>query len=114
VAVQRLDDGSGDAEPVHGAPIDCVVTHHLDGFRSGVARFNELLAERLGVPLASLADRVVGTAACPLLSFKFSELGPDAEAALARELGSRPGAFELAPSSSSCTSSRGPSWNGGL
>ena len=46
--------------------IDSVVTHHLNPFRSGVARFNALLAERLGVPLVAL-DAPDGVRA-PLLS----------------------------------------------
>jgi hypothetical protein len=57
------------------SPIDAVVTHHRDGFRSGVARFNELLAERLGVPLLGLFDAGLDEAGCALLSFKPSELG---------------------------------------
>jgi hypothetical protein len=55
------------------SPIEAVVTHHRSGFRSGVARFNELLAERLGEPLYGLDDdgpRWDGS----LLSFKVSEL----------------------------------------
>lgn len=60
-----------------GQPIDLVVTDHLDGYRSGVARFNELLAERLGVPVVGVDDPLLVTAAIPLLSFKFSELSPD-------------------------------------
>jgi hypothetical protein len=59
-------------------PLDAVVTHHMDGFRSGVARFNELLARHLGLPLVGLLDRGLYDCSCPLLSFKFSELG-DAE-----------------------------------
>jgi hypothetical protein len=55
--------------------IDAVVTHHLDGYRSGVARFNELLAEHLGVPLLGVLDDAVSEARLPLLSFKVSELG---------------------------------------
>lgn len=60
------------------APIDAVVTHHRDGFRSGVARFNELLAERLGVPFLGLPD--LGSTRRPLLSFKVRELDPAAAA----------------------------------
>jgi hypothetical protein len=70
-----------------------VVTHHRDGFRSGVARFNELLAERLGVPVRGL-DELDGAGARPLLSFKVGELDPAAESSLARWLG-RAGAYEL-------------------
>jgi hypothetical protein len=53
--------------------IDAIVTHHTDGFRSGVARFNELLAEHLQVPLLSLRDPL-DEVDRPLLSFKVSEL----------------------------------------
>ncbi|MEA2150748.1 MAG: hypothetical protein QOD69_2578 [Solirubrobacteraceae bacterium] len=51
---------------------DAVVSHHMNPFRSGVARFNELLAEQLGVPFVSLAD--AGAFRTPLLSFKCGEL----------------------------------------
>jgi hypothetical protein len=62
--------------------IDSVVTHHLNPFRSGVARFNALLAERLGVPLVGLAADV----RAPLLSFKASELGDPDRALVAERL----------------------------
>jgi hypothetical protein len=61
---------------VANVPVDAVVTHHLDGFRSGVARFNELLADRLRIPLLGL-DGLRSPPGCPLLSFKVSELGSD-------------------------------------
>jgi hypothetical protein len=66
--------------------IDAVVTHHRDSFRSGVGRFNELLAERLGVPLVGI--RKLSSAGCsrPLLSFKMNELGAPERAELARLL----------------------------
>jgi hypothetical protein len=65
--------------------VAAVVTHHRSGFRSGVARFNELLAERLGVPLYGLADRGPGWDRS-LLSFKVSELAKDDGEALAARL----------------------------
>jgi hypothetical protein len=58
-----------------------VVTHHRDGFRSGVARFNELLAEALGVPVRGL-DELDGVGARPLLSFKVAEFDGAAEEGL--------------------------------
>jgi hypothetical protein len=67
--------------------IQAVVTHHHDGFRSGVARFNELLAERLGVPLYGLADDSSAGWARSLLSFKAGEMSPDDRDALAERLG---------------------------
>ncbi len=54
--------------------IDAVVTHHADGFRSGVARFNEILAARLGVPLLRFDDSDAGRSEAPLLSFKITEM----------------------------------------
>jgi hypothetical protein len=65
-------------------PIDLVVTDHLDGNRSGVARFNELLAARLAVPVTSVSDPRTAAAAIPLLSFKFSELSQDERASIDR------------------------------
>jgi hypothetical protein len=62
--------------------IDAVVTHHRDGFRSGVARFNEVLAQHLCVPLLGIVDQGVGRHDAPLLSFKVSELGVAERAAL--------------------------------
>jgi hypothetical protein len=57
--------------------LDAIVTHHANPYRSGVARFNQVLAGRLDVPLLSLADAVEGCSR-PLLSFKVGELPPDA------------------------------------
>jgi len=66
--------------------LDGVVTHHLNGFRSGVARFNELLAERLRVPLVGLLDHRLPALRRPLLSFKASELGAEDIALLGHRL----------------------------
>jgi hypothetical protein len=67
------------------APVDAVVTHHRDSFRSGVGRFNELLAERLGVPVIGIRRLLTAGCSRPLLSFKVAELAP-AELAVLREL----------------------------
>jgi hypothetical protein len=63
--------------------VDAVVTHHTDGFRSGVARFNELLAARLGVPVVNLGGDSLDGPRRPLLSFKVSELPTALEPAVA-------------------------------
>lgn len=60
--------------------IDGVLSRHMNPFRSGVARFNELLAGHLGVPFASLQD--ADQFRSPLLSFKCSELDDDDRAAV--------------------------------
>jgi hypothetical protein len=77
------------------AVVDAVVTHHRDSFRSGVGRFNELLAERLGVPLIGI--RKVLSAGCkqPLLSFKVSELGDAEKKALGKLLDADGIAWEM-------------------
>jgi hypothetical protein len=67
------------------SPVQAVVTHHRSGLRSGVARFNELLAERLRVPLYGLDDDGPGWGSS-LLSFKVSELDVATRAALAGRL----------------------------
>jgi hypothetical protein len=60
--------------------IDAVVSHHMNPFRSGVARFNELLAQHLGVTFVAVTDAEVCRS--PLLSFKCSELTPRDRAAV--------------------------------
>jgi hypothetical protein len=57
--------------------LDAVVTYHTDAFASGVVRFNEILAERLGVPLLHVLDPRLGSMERPLFSFKVSEVAPD-------------------------------------
>jgi hypothetical protein len=65
--------------------VDSIVTHHRNGFRSGVARFNELLAERLGVPLRGLDEEAAGFERS-LLSFKASEMSEEERGSFARRL----------------------------
>jgi hypothetical protein len=75
--------------------IDAVITHHADGFRSGVARFNEILAGRLGVPLLRIDDEAALNCQAPLLSFKITEMGDDDRALLDRILGACEGRGQL-------------------
>jgi hypothetical protein len=65
--------------------VDAVVTHHRSGFRSGVARFNELLAERLGVPLYGIDEEGPGWSRS-LMSFKVAELSAPEREGLAKRL----------------------------
>jgi hypothetical protein len=83
-----------DQAPAQELPLDAVVTHHRDGYRSGVGRFDELLAEHLGVPLLSLEALVRGGPSCPLLSFKASELSAARTAKLEELLRAKPFAWE--------------------
>ena len=69
------------------ARVEAVVTHHRDGFRSGVARFNELLAASLGVPLYGVDDDVEPGWGRSLFSFKVSEMGDWERDALTERIG---------------------------
>jgi hypothetical protein len=73
---------TGARQTVGARHLDAVVSHHLDGFRSGVARFNELLARELGVPLLGIDDVADAAPAHPLLSFKASELDQRSRSAI--------------------------------
>jgi hypothetical protein len=54
-------------------PIDGIVSQH-NPTKSGAARFNEVLAQRLGVPLVDIDDEALDDLRCPLVSLKFAEL----------------------------------------
>ena len=75
--------------------IDAVVTHHRDSFRSGVGRFNELLGERLGVPVIGIRKLLTAGAKRPLLSFKVAELASAELAVLQRLVDDEPFEWEL-------------------
>jgi hypothetical protein len=77
------------------APVDAVVTHHRDSFRSGVGRFNELLAERLGVPVVGIRKLLTVGCSRPLLSFKVGELAPAELAVLQALVEKRPFPWEF-------------------
>jgi hypothetical protein len=70
--------------------VDAVVSHHLDGFRSGVARFDELLAARLAVPLVGLGELAHARLERPLMSFKVSELDAGSAASVGKWLDGAP------------------------
>jgi hypothetical protein len=76
-------------------PVDAVVTHHRDSFRSGVGRFNELLAERLGVPVVGIRKLLTAGCSRPLLSFKVVELAPAELGVLEELVETRPFEWEL-------------------
>lgn len=75
--------------------IDAVVTHHRDSFRSGVGRFNELLGERLGVPVIGIDKLLTAGVQRPLLSFKVAELSAPEVAVLEQLVEQQPFEWEL-------------------
>lgn len=54
--------------------VDAVLSYHTNPQTCGVAKFNQLLAQKLGVPFAPLTH--LGRYAHPLVSIKGSEIGP--------------------------------------
>lgn len=79
--------------PVAGTaapPIDCVVSIRLDSKTSGVAKFNEMLARTLSVPLLGVWDHALRIRQHPLFSFKVSEL----DAPTRRQMTSRMAAIQ--------------------
>lgn len=75
-------------------PFDAVVTHHRDRFRSGVAGFNHVLAERLSIPLVGL-DGMTEALRHPLLSFKVRELGEADERLVSRMVEEPPFSWDV-------------------
>src|SRR3990167_330360 len=71
-----------------GRMIDAVLTYHTDPVRCGVAKFNTLLATRLGVFVHHWRDYLDGTR-CPLLSIKPSEWSTDEFVQLLRRMDGR-------------------------
>jgi hypothetical protein len=66
-----------DGPEVPRLQVDGVLSHHLNPFRSGVARFNQVLAERLGIPDVGVLDAAADRFQRPLLSFKAGEMTPE-------------------------------------
>lgn len=58
-------------------PFDCIVGYHMNPLTCGVAKFNAILGERLGVPVIHVFDPALAAARTPLLSIKGSEFSPE-------------------------------------
>lgn len=54
-------------------PFDCIVGYHMNPLTCGVAKFNAILGERLGVPVIHVFDPALASRRTPLLSIKGSE-----------------------------------------
>lgn len=58
--------------------IDCIAGYHLNPWTCGIAKFNAILAERLGLPVVSVLGLQHTRYHSPLVSVKLSEFsGPD-------------------------------------
>lgn len=57
--------------------IDCVAGYHLNPWTCGIAKFNEILARRLDVPVVQIGALREGRFRRPLLSLKLSEFAAE-------------------------------------
>jgi hypothetical protein len=57
--------------------LDCVVSYHMNPATCGVAKFNAVLSQQLGIPMLNVFDDAVLSYSAPLLSVKVSEFTPD-------------------------------------
>ncbi|MEJ7788060.1 MAG: hypothetical protein WKF96_24940 [Solirubrobacteraceae bacterium] len=84
------EDGLHPAAPaITTTAIDAVAGNQFDRSRSGVAKFNRILGQRLGVSVMGPADAALDRASCPLLSIKFGELDEGEAESLGKLLGAR-------------------------
>ena len=56
--------------------IDCIAGYHLNPWTCGIAKFNQILARHLGVPVIGILDLPVESPRRPLLSLKLVEFEP--------------------------------------
>jgi hypothetical protein len=75
--------------------IDCIAGYHLNPWTCGIAKFNEILARELGVPVVGLRAVELGDFTRPLLSLKLSEFSPRDVADLDMWSAAHAGRFEL-------------------
>jgi hypothetical protein len=75
--------------------IDCIAGYHLNPWTCGIAKFNDILARRLDVPVVGIREVDLGTFRRPLLSIKLSEFTPADAANLDAWTEANAGRFEL-------------------
>ena len=75
--------------------IDCIAGYHLNPWTCGIAKFNDILARNLEVPVVGIGTLELETYQRPLLSLKMSEFSPADAQALAEWVQARSGRFEL-------------------
>ena len=56
--------------------IDCIAGYHLNPWTCGIAKFNQILARHLGVPVIGILDLPAESPRRPLLSLKLVEFEP--------------------------------------
>ena len=75
--------------------IDCIAGYHLNPWTCGIAKFNDILARNLEVPVVGIGSPELARYQRPLLSLKMSEFSAADAQALAEWVEAHPGGFEL-------------------
>ena len=57
--------------------IDCIAGYHLNPWTCGIAKFNQILARHLELPVVGILDLPAASHRRPLLSLKLSEFAPE-------------------------------------
>ena len=74
---------------------DCIAGYHLNPWTCGIAKFNAILGQRLGLPIVSVLGLEHTRYRRPLLSVKLSEFSPTDTRLLDGWLAAHAGEFEL-------------------
>jgi hypothetical protein len=75
--------------------IDCIAGYHLNPWTCGIAKFNDILARHLSLPVVGIGSVDLKGYRKPLLSLKMSEFTPDDARALDGWVEAHTGQFEL-------------------
>ena len=75
--------------------IDCIAGYHLNPWTCGIAKFNDILAKHLNVPVVGIRAVELGSFTRPLLSLKVSEFSDRDAADLDQWAAAHAGTFEL-------------------
>jgi hypothetical protein len=75
--------------------IDCIAGYHLNPWTCGIAKFNQILARHLGLPVVAITRLPAESPRRPLLSLKLSEFAPEHVHLLDEWARRRAGAYEL-------------------
>lgn len=75
--------------------IDCIAGYHLNPWTCGIAKFNDILARHLSLPVVGIGSVDLKGFSRPLLSLKLSEFTPDDGRALHEWVTAHAGRYEL-------------------
>ena len=75
--------------------IDCIAGYHLNPWTCGIAKFNDILARNLEVPVVGIGSVELAAYRRPLLSLKMSEFTPSDAQDLSEWVDAHTGTFEL-------------------